>query len=317
MTSLLSLFLEHAGNISDKLEHYLAIYEAELAPFRDAGRPISLLEIGVQNGGSLQIFAKYLPEGSNILGLDVDTACAKLSLGANIRVAIADASVPPSLEAALGDELFDLILDDGSHRSDQIITAVRTCFDHLKPGGLYIVEDLHASYWTSHGGGFQRSDSAIEHLKALVDALNIDHIPSDAWAQASKTELDWLRHVGTQLARVTFYNSIFGEAGGTQTWRLPSAPYRSLRTGFRSRYAYRASISPSVTEPDLCTCYGGSLRTCPSRCRRSGAGGGGLSSLKDYWRGTTLGRDANEFSRGTATLRSNSEGSGQGGAASV
>lgn len=46
---------------------------------------------------------------------------------------------------------FDVIIDDGSHRSDhQIITFDRLFNNNLNPGGLYVVEDLHCCiepYW--------------------------------------------------------------------------------------------------------------------------------------------------------------------------
>ena len=71
-TRLQDLFLAHTGYISDKWEQYLGIYESELTPIINRGTPISLLEIGVQNGGSLRIWEKYLPSGSEILVVDVD-----------------------------------------------------------------------------------------------------------------------------------------------------------------------------------------------------------------------------------------------------
>src|SRR5206468_3414241 len=84
--SLVDTFLGHDGHVSDKWEHYLAIYELELARF--GANPIHLLEIGVQNGGSLEIWAKYLPTGSSIVGLDIDPACASLPTGEKLgRVA--------------------------------------------------------------------------------------------------------------------------------------------------------------------------------------------------------------------------------------
>jgi O-antigen biosynthesis protein len=225
---LSSIFIKHAGNLSDKWEHYLAIYDAEMARFRNAGRPITLLEIGVQNGGSLQVFARYLPKGSSILGIDVDPACAELSLGPNIRIAIVDAGDSAALDAALGNERFDIILDDGSHQSDQIITALRTCFDRLRPGGLYIIEDLHASYWAAFGGGFRRENAAVESLKALVDALNVDHIEGGLATHLTGVEQDWLRHAGAQLGRITFYDSV---AVLEKLAEPKCGPYRRIFTG--------------------------------------------------------------------------------------
>jgi hypothetical protein len=54
---LSTLFYENRGNISDKWEQYLAVYETELGAFRS--KTISLLEVGVQNGGSMQVWASY------------------------------------------------------------------------------------------------------------------------------------------------------------------------------------------------------------------------------------------------------------------
>ena len=55
---LVDLFFEHRGKTIDKWEHYLSIYAREFAPFFALRRPIRLLEIGVQNGGSLELWAK-------------------------------------------------------------------------------------------------------------------------------------------------------------------------------------------------------------------------------------------------------------------
>ncbi len=59
--SLRDIFWAHRGLLSDKWEQYLPIYESELRPHLEHGVPISLLEIGVLNGGSLEVWHKLLP----------------------------------------------------------------------------------------------------------------------------------------------------------------------------------------------------------------------------------------------------------------
>ena len=39
-------------------------------------QPINLLEIGVRNGGSLELWAEYFNKAVNIVGCDIDEACA-------------------------------------------------------------------------------------------------------------------------------------------------------------------------------------------------------------------------------------------------
>lgn len=206
MSRLAHLLMDHGGYLVDKWEHYLGIYESELAPFITAGHPVSLLEIGVQNGGSLQVWKKYLPAGSRIVGIDINPACAKLDLDENTTVHIADGTDKAVLDGVLGDLTFDIIIDDGSHRSDHIISTYKALFSRVRGGGKFIIEDLHASYWSEYGGGFRTEGSAMEFLKRLADGLNCDHF-RDTEA-ASKAEIDHLRDFGRSVARMTFYDSV-------------------------------------------------------------------------------------------------------------
>jgi hypothetical protein len=202
---LAKIFLSHEGRVSDKWEHYLGIYQAELSRFATACRPVRLLEVGVQNGGSLEIWSKYLPAGSTIVGIDIDPACTNVSPNDNVKISIADAGDAASLNNALGEQHFDIIIDDGSHHSSDIVATFRYCFPRLERGGIYIVEDLHASYWPSMGGGFRQADTAIEWLKKLVDAINSDHFDEKA---VGAEELNELRAWNTEICRIAFYDSV-------------------------------------------------------------------------------------------------------------
>src|ERR1700733_603821 len=150
---LTALFFSHEGKIVDKWEQYLAVYACEFARFVSRGLPVRLLEIGVQNGGSLELWSKYLPDGSDVIGLDIDPAVEKLRFEGRIVAKIADVNDAARLDSLLGAELFDIIIDDGSHQSDDIVAAFRSLFNKLQPGGIFVVEDLHASYWGSPKGG--------------------------------------------------------------------------------------------------------------------------------------------------------------------
>lgn len=200
-------FFAHSGRVSDKWEQYISTYDREFARFVNSGKPVRLLEIGVQNGGSLEIWNELLPAGSTIIGLDIDSRCAELTFNSpNIEVVIADASDPKALDEVLGDRRFDIILDDGSHRSDHVIASFIACFPRLADGGLYIVEDLHTSYWPEFGGGYRAPTSSIEWLKALVDAEHADYIRvADA---DSEPKIDFLRNMNKHVRRVAFYDSV-------------------------------------------------------------------------------------------------------------
>jgi hypothetical protein len=41
---------------------------------------------------------------------------------------------------------FDVIIDDGGHRSDMILNTVTTLWPEINPGGWYFIEDLEISF---------------------------------------------------------------------------------------------------------------------------------------------------------------------------
>src|SRR5215510_14899693 len=73
---------EYAGH---KWTHYPFVYDQIFDRYLDAGKPLCLLEIGVQNGGSLEIWKKYLPPGSEIHGIDINTKCLELVFSDDIH----------------------------------------------------------------------------------------------------------------------------------------------------------------------------------------------------------------------------------------
>lgn len=151
-------------------------YERYLAPLRD--RPVTILEIGVgghhvaPGGESLRMWRDFFPRAM-IYGLDLyDKHDVEEQ---RIRVFQGDQSD----ERFLADVVartgpIDLVIDDGSHVNEHVITAFRFLFPHLTDGGLYFIEDLQSSYWPAFGGELDdRADPATTtgFLKTLVDGL--------------------------------------------------------------------------------------------------------------------------------------------------
>jgi hypothetical protein len=173
--ALSALYREHQGRVSQKWSSYLPIYERELGVRRQDA--LGLLEIGVQNGGSLEIWARYFPEARLLVGCDIDPHCGALTFDdGRIHVLVGDVTdgdVQGRIEALA--PTFDVILDDGSHRSPDIIAAFIALFPRLEEGGVYIIEDLHCSYDEGFGGGLFAQRSALSFLRRLVDVINVAH----------------------------------------------------------------------------------------------------------------------------------------------
>jgi hypothetical protein len=167
---LLDLFADNKDFIVHKWHHYIPLYERYFSPFR--GRKIRFLEIGVSKGGSLQMWRKYFGEDAIIYGIDIDPACSKFN-GLAGQVRIGSQADKKFLEAVI-EEMggLDLVLDDGSHHMAHIRTSLQVLFPHLSDGGLYMIEDLHTSYWKEFGGGFRSKGNFFSYLRDLVDDLH-------------------------------------------------------------------------------------------------------------------------------------------------
>lgn len=133
-------FEPHPDKASDGHD-YLSIYDQFLTPLRSL--PITLLEIGVWEGASIELWLKYFPR-AYIIGVDFDLSRVGDRFKDNDRVTLyqASQSAAPFLESL---PPVDIVIDDGSH----LVNDQMTSFHHLWPKTqkLYIVEDLHTYFW--------------------------------------------------------------------------------------------------------------------------------------------------------------------------
>ena len=194
-----NIFKEHNGNTSDKCVAYFEVYDRYFGPFVD--KKPDILEIGVQNGGHLQIMSKYFGN-ANIYGVDIDEKVLNLNLGDKINIFCFDATDQQLFDSTLKEQKFDIIIDDGSQVQKDIIAFFEHSFKRLKPGGVFLIEDLLTSYWDSHGGGYKKPDSAIEYFKNLLDLVNIAHI-RDAIALS-----EFEKYLAVWMGAIEFSDSI-------------------------------------------------------------------------------------------------------------
>ncbi|MBD9642457.1 class I SAM-dependent methyltransferase [Pantoea sp. PNT02] len=175
MNYLKQLYQQHEGKSSDKWDIYLDVYD-ELF-FERRSNVSSFLEIGVQNGGSLEIWSKYFSSAQHLVGCDINPDCAKLNYdNPSIEVVIGNSSTVEIKEKILSiSSAFDVIIDDGSHVSSDIIKSFLLYFPLIADDGIYIIEDLHASYWESFEGGLYYPYSSMSFLKKLADVPNQEH----------------------------------------------------------------------------------------------------------------------------------------------
>lgn len=179
-------FDHNDGHLIHKWLHYFPVYERYLEPYR--GRRVTMLEIGVSHGGSLQMWRSYLGRRSTIVGIDIDPRVTELA-EPGIEIHVGDQSDPAFL-ASLCERYgpFDVVLDDGGHFPDHQIASITQLWPSLRVGGVYIVEDLHTSYWARYGAGRGHPDSFISWLHGRIDDMHAYHSEEEGF-----TVNDWTR----------------------------------------------------------------------------------------------------------------------------
>jgi hypothetical protein len=172
LPSIENLHRNKIGKVSDKWASYLPYYDQLFAPLREF--PVKLLEIGVQNGGSLETWSNYFNNATLLIGCDIDENCAELRYSdARINIVVGDANSGATYQKILDvSPQFDIVIDDGSHRSTDIINSFINYFPLLTPGGVYVVEDTCCLFMDEFGGGVLSEFSAYAFFKRLTDVVN-------------------------------------------------------------------------------------------------------------------------------------------------
>lgn len=165
------IFLAHQGRPTQKWIGYPEAYDRQLVPWR--GKSVRLLEIGVSQGGSLEIWREFFGAQAVIFGIDIDPTCAD-RVDAPNAVRIGSQADPDFLRGVVTEMGgVDIVIDDGSHVAKHQRASFRTLFPLLSEGGLYVMEDTHSSYWPGFfQGGVRRRGTAVEMAKELIDDLH-------------------------------------------------------------------------------------------------------------------------------------------------
>jgi len=176
LTGLADLYGSDKGTIK---HNYTVQYEKivnDILAGRDRKKTnLTVGEAGVACGASLRMWGNYLP-ASGVYGYDIRRECAALCKDMpNVIILIEDLckkKLPRSV-------LFDLFIDDASHISEEMVTMFKNCWDNVKYGGYYVIEDLGCTYNDSYTEQFRKhfNPAAVnkrESIFGLIDWLMKD-----------------------------------------------------------------------------------------------------------------------------------------------
>lgn len=161
-----------------KWSHYFEIYDRHFS--RYIGTNPTILEVGVDRGGSLEMWNNYFDGECTIYGVDINPACNDIQIP-NTEIVVGDQS-----DVKFWDEFkhkvpkLDIIIEDGGHTMHQQITTFECMYDHVKDDGVYLCEDLHTSYWCESNVKADHCNpegriTFIEYTKNFIDKLNAWH----------------------------------------------------------------------------------------------------------------------------------------------
>lgn len=208
---------------SDKSQRMLDNYERWFGHLKD--KKVCLLELGVLHGGSLLMWQDYFKKGT-IVGLDMepvqlDAPAPRIKLYQGMQD---DKILLEKMAKETAPNGFDIIIDDASHLAAPTREAFWYLFDnHLKKGGVYVIEDWGTGYWPIFADGKHYNDrraqlakrikskkvpsheyGMVGFIKQLVDEVAMDDI-TDKRFGISPVRKSKIASIELQLSQATIF----------------------------------------------------------------------------------------------------------------
>ena len=145
---------------------YLRHYERIFSHLRD--EEFNFIEIGVFQGASVRMWERFFSR-AKIIGVDIDPGCRRHASD-RVAIEIGSQNDPEFLHQLATRYPPRVIIDDGSHKSYDVIFTFARLFPVLEPGGIYVIEDLH----------FHLLDAEAERLRGGSPVLAHDYVAAVA-----------------------------------------------------------------------------------------------------------------------------------------
>ena len=176
-----------------KHNNYFYIYEELFGKFINS--KITLVEIGVSNGGSLFMWRDYFGSKARIIGVDFNPTAKKWEkYGFEICIGNqSDKNFWKNFYYTIGK--IDILIDDGGHTNQQQLETFYSSYNNINNDGIMVFEDTHASYLSEFG-----NPSKYSFVNFCFKVINEQNIKS----LNSKVEKNYLK----KIHKIEFFQSI-------------------------------------------------------------------------------------------------------------
>lgn len=192
----LSSILDRFGSDKSSRHGYDRYYDHLLGPLRNEN--VKLVEIGVQQGKSLRTWQLYFGAMAHIYGIGYknfqkskfedcsnaeNTAVERTNDGQICKIYKGDQGDVNFLDYfanATGGN-YDVLIDDGSHLPSHQLISFESLWPHIKPGGIYVIEDIETNYWRMSdkvklfGYKYGNQRSIMPHFKEVIETINREY----------------------------------------------------------------------------------------------------------------------------------------------
>lgn len=135
------------GTFHGERHNYTEVYEKYFSLLKDDCR---MLEIGIWDsrfrGASPRLWSKWF-NNLDFTGFEINPDAKALEEELGIKVFTGDQYNVDDLTKCIAEHgsQYDVIIDDGVHTYDAIRISFEVLWDHVREGGLYVIEDIHAN----------------------------------------------------------------------------------------------------------------------------------------------------------------------------
>lgn len=147
--------------------NYTELYERFFFEWKNA--PITIFEIGIAQGGSLKMWQEYFPQ-ARIFAVDIEPKTGFDN--ARVKTFVADQAnrdqLKPAIDAA---GQAHILIDDGGHSMEQQQVSLGYLFPYVRPGGYYVIEDVHTSLpalWKGYGVERDGANTTLRMLENFI-----------------------------------------------------------------------------------------------------------------------------------------------------